>query len=106
MRQAIAELELKNVQVVQHRAENYHPEHWFNSVIARAFAPLDKLIASAGHLCGLESQLLVMKGMRSDSELKTLPRGYTVQGIYPLKVPYVDAERHLVHLTRDKKVLA
>lgn len=99
MRQAVAELALKNVQVVQSRVEDYHPEHGFNSVIARAFAPLDKLVASTGHLCMPGSQLLAMKGTCPDSELKTLPSNeYTVQGIYPLKVPYVNAERHLVHL--------
>lgn len=106
IRQAIAELTLHNVQVVQCRVEDYHPEHGFNTVIARAFAPLDKLVANAGHLCGPGGQLLAMKGTDPDSELKTLPKEYTVQGIYPLKVPYVHAERHLVHLTRDKKVLA
>jgi 16S rRNA (guanine527-N7)-methyltransferase len=104
MRQAIAELELTNVQVVQCRAEDYHPQQGFNSVLTRAFASLDKLIISAGHLCGPGSQLLVMKGMRPDNELKTIPSEYTVQGVYPLKVPDVDAERHLVHLTRVKKV--
>jgi 16S rRNA (guanine527-N7)-methyltransferase len=104
MRQAIAELKLNNAQVVQCRVEDYHPPYGFNSILARAFAPLDKLIASVGHLCGPESHLLAMKGMRPDSELKILPREYTVRGIYPLKVPDVDAERHLVHLTRDEKV--
>lgn len=106
MRQAVVDLELSNVQVVQCRVEKYHPEQDFNSIVTRAFAPLDKLIVSAGHLCGPGGQLLAMKGMCPDSELKTMPREYTVQGIYPLKVPYVNAERHLVHLISNEKVPA
>jgi 16S rRNA (guanine527-N7)-methyltransferase len=106
MRQAIAELKLHNVQVVQCRAEDYHPKCGFNSVLARAFAPLDKLVASAGHLCGPGVQLLAMKGMCPDEELKALPKEYTVQDIFPLKVPYVNAERHLVHLMSNEKVPA
>lgn len=106
MRQAVAELGLSNVKVLQCRVEDYHPDHIFNSVLARAFAPLDKLIMSAGHLCKPGSHLLAMKGVRPDSELETLPSEYTVQGIYPLRVPNVDAKRHLVHLIRDEKAQA
>ena len=96
--QAVAELCLANVGVVRGRVEDYQPATLFNSVVSRAFATLVDLVADAGRLCAPEGRLLAMKGIYPDDELARLPTGYRVIGVYPLQVPDLDAERHLVHL--------
>lgn len=97
--QVVAELRLPNVRVVRSRVEDYRPEALFNSVVSRAFATLADMAADAGRLCAPEGRLLAMKGVFPDDELACLPSGYQVVGVYPLRVPSLDAERHLVHLT-------
>jgi len=96
--QAVAELRLTNVEVVRSRVEDYQPPSLFNSVVSRAFATLAELLASAGRLCAPTGRLLAMKGVFPDDELARLPTGYVLAGVYPLHVPNLEAERHLVHL--------
>ena len=96
--QATAELRLPNVSVVRSRVGEYQPVTLFNSVVSRAFATLAELVADAGRLCAPTGRLLAMKGVFPDDELARLPSAYRVVGVYPLQVPHLDAERHLVHL--------
>ncbi len=96
--QAVAELQLPNVSVVRSRVEDYQPATLFNSVVSRAFATLADMAANAGRLCAPDGRLLAMKGVFPDDELARLPPGYVVVGVYPLHVPHLEAERHLVHL--------
>ena len=96
--QVTAELRLPNVSVVRSRVEDYRPVTLFNSVVSRAFATLADLVANAGRLCAPTGRLLAMKGIFPDDELARLPPTYQVVGVYPLRVPHLDAERHLVHL--------
>jgi 16S rRNA (guanine527-N7)-methyltransferase len=37
-----------------------------------------------------------MKGVHPFEEIERLPQGFTVQQVIPLRVPGLDAERHLV----------
>ncbi len=96
--QVAAELALDNVSVVRSRVQDYRPENLFSSVVSRAFATLADMVADAGRLCAPDGRLLAMKGVFPDDELARLPPGYRVMGVYPLRVPRLDAERHLVHL--------
>jgi 16S rRNA (guanine527-N7)-methyltransferase len=96
--QVAAELRLNNVSVVRGRVEDYRPETLFNSIVSRAFATLADMVTDAGRLCAPAGRLLAMKGVFPDDELARLPPGYVVVGVYPLHVPSLDAERHLVHL--------
>ena len=96
--QVAAELRLGNVAVVRGRVEDYRPEILFDSVVSRAFSTLADMVADAGRLCAPEGRLLAMKGVFPDDELARLPPGFVVVGVYPLRVPSLDAERHLVHL--------
>ena len=98
MIQAVAELGLAKVSIVHQRVEDYRPAAAFDSVLSRAFASLAEMLASAGRLCAAGGRLLAMKGARPEAELKELPADYAVVGIHPLRVPGLDAERHLVHL--------
>ncbi|HRF63547.1 MAG TPA: 16S rRNA (guanine(527)-N(7))-methyltransferase RsmG [Candidatus Competibacter sp.] len=98
LNQVVAELRLKNVGVARSRIEDYQPNTLFDSVVSRAFSTLADLVVDAGRLCAPAGRLLAMKGVFPDDELVRLPPGYAVIGVYPLRVPRLDAERHLVHL--------
>lgn len=98
MNQATAELRLKNVSVVRSRVGDYQPTLLMDSIVSRAFATLAEMVADAGRLCAPEGRLLAMKGVFPDDELARLPPSYAVVGVYPLRVPDLNAERHLVHL--------
>jgi len=95
------ELQLKNVEVVQARAENYQPEVRFDTVVARAVGPLAGLVKAAGALVVGGGRLLAMKGRYPQDELAAKLNGWKVAAVHPLSVPGLDEERHLVELCRS-----
>ena len=95
------ELQLKNVEVVQARAENYRPEVRFDTVVARAVGPLAGLLKAAGGLVVGGGRLLAMKGRYPQDELAAKLNGWKVAAVHPLSVPGLDEERHLVELCRS-----
>lgn len=100
MTQAAASLKLRNVEVVQARAEGYRPVEPFATVLSRAFASLGEFLKLAGHGCAAGGRLLAMKGAHPKDELQGLPPGFRVLGVHPLKVPGLDAERCLVEIEK------
>jgi 16S rRNA (guanine527-N7)-methyltransferase len=92
-------LALRNVEVVNARAEGYRPLGLFDTVIARALASLADFVAYAGHLCAPGGRLLAMKGKRPDEELGALPKAFRVVAVHKLKIPGLDDERHIVELS-------
>lgn len=98
LRQAVLELELGNVTISEQRVEDYRPEEGFDSVISRAFAELGEFAALARPLCRSGGRLLAMKGPLVQDELRRLAQQpYTVTD-HRLRLPELDAERHLVEL--------
>lgn len=98
LKQVIAELGLANASVVIERAERFRPDSGFQAVISRAFSELAEFIARAGHLCAPDGELLAMKGACPWQEIARMPAQWTVAEIIKLKVPQLDAERHLLVL--------
>ncbi|MDH4021888.1 MAG: 16S rRNA (guanine(527)-N(7))-methyltransferase RsmG [Gammaproteobacteria bacterium] len=99
VRQAIAELKLRNAQAEHTRIEDYHPVTPFDTVICRAFASLPDFIRGAGRLVAPGGQLLAMKGRLPADELAELPAGWAAS-VTPVRIPGVDAERHVVRIGR------
>ena len=99
-------LELKNVEVVQSRAESYKPEVRFDTVIARAVGPVADLVKAAGPLVVGGGRLLAMKGRYPEAELAAKLNGWKVASVHPLTVPGLGEERHLVELVRSHDRLA
>ncbi len=100
IQQAVLELGLKNVQVVQQRVEQWQPDRKFTAIISRAFASLaDFVTVSAAHLQD-NGVLYAMKGRYPDSEIAELPKGWVLARSHVLDVPGLDAERHLLELMR------
>jgi 16S rRNA (guanine527-N7)-methyltransferase len=98
LRQAVIELELKNVEVVCERVEQWQPAEGFDLVISRAFADLREFLTLAGGLCNPDGLVAAMKGVYPCEELAQLPATFKLHGILPIKVPGLNAERHLVLL--------
>jgi 16S rRNA (guanine527-N7)-methyltransferase len=96
---AVRALGLANVEPLHARVEDLAPERPFDTVIARAFAPLPQLLSAAAALCGPDTRVLAMKGKWPASELAALPAGWRVRESHRLAVPGLEEERHLLILT-------
>jgi 16S rRNA (guanine527-N7)-methyltransferase len=96
LQQMQIELKLTNVTVVQSRVEDYAGQ--FELVTCRAFANLTDISQSLQHLLADEGKLLAMKGKQhvDDSKQSAL----TIAAIHALRVPGIDAERHLYVMQR------
>ncbi len=96
---AVATLGLRNVEVVQSRAEDYRPAELFATVISRAFASLLDFMRLAGHLGAPQAVFLAMKGQPPAGELQALPAAYHAR-VHPLRVPGLKAQRCVVEITK------
>ncbi|MDP3032365.1 MAG: 16S rRNA (guanine(527)-N(7))-methyltransferase RsmG [Rhodocyclaceae bacterium] len=94
-RQAKIELGLSNVSIHCGRVE--YLKGTFSAVISRAFASLGDFVRLAGHLSPC---LWAMKGGYPADEITALPAGWRVSASHPLKVPGMNAERHLLQLEK------
>ena len=101
MRQAVRELGLNNVQVLQTRVEVYQPETCYEGVISRAFAELAQFVQWTAHLICDEGAWWAMKG-HGEMELDDLPPAVRVSRLIELNVPGLSARRTLVILEKDR----
>jgi 16S rRNA (guanine527-N7)-methyltransferase len=99
--EAIAALDIRNAHALAARAESYTGEKDFDVVLARAVGPLAEVLHNAGPLLAPRGRLLAMKGKAPDDEVRALPRGWHAD-VTPLRVPGLDAERHLVAVFRQR----
>lgn len=99
LRQAKADLRLANVEIVCERVENWRPPRAFDVVVSRAFAEIAQFVSQSQHLVAPGGALLAMKGLYPFEEIAGVPATHRVQGVVELKVPTLDAKRHLVLLT-------
>jgi 16S rRNA (guanine527-N7)-methyltransferase len=100
LKQVVHLLGLSAIELVHHRALNYHPEVKFDHIITRAFASLAEMIAASGHLLAAQGSFLAMKGTVARSELDALPVGYQIHQVIRLVVPNTDSERHLIEIKK------
>ncbi len=96
MRQAKAELQIDNLQVVAGRVEQLKPELPFDTVISRAFSEIALFIKLTKHLIAEEGLWLAMKGQLPQGELEAI--SLKPSKVELLAVPGLDAQRHLVFL--------
>ena len=96
--QAVAELQLANVQVVMERVESWQPEARFDTIVSRAFAELGEFASLAGRLLAPQGVLAAMKGVHPFEEIAKVPSTHRVENVVALTVPTLDAQRHLVLL--------
>jgi 16S rRNA (guanine527-N7)-methyltransferase len=91
-------LKLANVTPLQARVETLKPAQPFDTVLARAFAPLPRLLRQVAGLCGPHSRVLAMKGRYPKAELDALPPPWRAIGSRELRIPHLEAARCLIVL--------
>ena len=102
LREAVRQLKLGNVSVVESRIEAFDAPGRFDAITARALATLPLILELGGHLLRPGGRLLAMKGVLPEDEIAALPAGWRVAAVHPLRVPGLDAERHLVEVVRTQ----
>jgi 16S rRNA (guanine527-N7)-methyltransferase len=99
------ELGLGNVATLHGRVEQMHPAAPFDTAIARAFAPLPRMLGWIAPLCGPGTRVVAMKGRwppgpDAPDETAPLPAGWQITAVRPIQVPGLAAARHHVLLHR------
>lgn len=102
LNQVKIELQLGNIEVIHHRVETYSPKMAYEVVISRAFATLKDMTDNAGHLLSDGGRFLAMKGRYPEQEIAELDSRFLFEKAYPLQIPGLDVERHLIEISISK----
>jgi 16S rRNA (guanine527-N7)-methyltransferase len=97
-------LGLANVEALQARVEELAPAQAFDTVVARAFAPLAELLQQVAPLAGPATRVLAMKGKRPDEEMACLPRNWRLVAERSLLIPGLREARCLITLAPGASV--
>lgn len=100
LQQAVGELGLGKVTVVQGRVEEFRPAAPFACIISRAFAETAEFVRAALPLLAPGGQVVAMKGVVPHEELTQLPANVRHE-VIPIRVPGLDAERCIVKISLD-----
>lgn len=100
LNQVKMQLQLQNIHPLQSRVEDHQPLQGYDGVISRAFASLNDMLNWCRHLPAAEGRFFAMKGAAVQEEIAALPDFVKVDAIHPLQVPQLDAQRHLVVLSK------
>jgi 16S rRNA (guanine527-N7)-methyltransferase len=104
---AARELGLANVRTRHGRVEQLAPGTAYDTVIARAFAPLPRLLGWVAPLCDAHTRVVAMKGrwppagQEAGEDGGPLPPGWRIEAVKPVAVPGLGEARHLLLLRRD-----
>lgn len=101
LQQAKIELGLANLSVHNVRVETLKPAEPYPAVISRAFSSLLDFVSLTEHLVAADGLWFAMKGVYPEDELACLPPGFVLRESHRLAVPGVDAERHLLIISRN-----
>ncbi len=98
VQQTLGILGLDNVRLENCRVDEYQPDDLFDTTICRAFSDLPDYYRFASPLCKVDGRMLAMKGVRPMTELECLDDAGVAAEVISLKVPGLEAERHVVML--------
>lgn len=98
VQQTLGILKLENVALENCRIEEYQPEVLFDTIICRAFSDLPEFYRYTARLCSPDGRMLAMKGVYPMTEIECLEDKTVLDEVITLKVPGLDAERHLVSM--------
>ena len=99
--QVKAELGLEQVTVHSGHVEKLVSENTFDVITSRAFAELIDFVKLSGHLLEQDGSMIALKGKMPEEEIKRLPLAWRVEKVESLKVPGMQAERHLVWIKKN-----
>jgi len=97
---AVQLLGLGNVTPLHARVEQVRVDAPFDTIVARAFAPLPRLLGNVVGLCGGETRVLAMKGKWPAAELAAIEPAWSVTASRELHIPGLDAARCVITLSR------
>jgi|LauGreDrversion4_2_1035121.scaffolds.fasta_scaffold06688_9 16S rRNA (guanine527-N7)-methyltransferase len=100
--QVKAELGLRNMTVHTGRVEQLEMKEKCDVITSRAFAELSDFARWSGHLLAPGGELIALKGQAASEELERLPEEWQIIRKTAVKVPGLNAQRHLVHITRAR----
>lgn len=100
LREAVRQLGLRDVRVAEARIEAVDEPGAYDAITARALATLPLILELGGHLLKPDGALLAMKGVYPADEIAALPEGWALTTAHRLRVPGIDAERHLIEVRR------
>jgi len=101
--QVKAELGLKNVTVYTMKVQELKAGP-FDVITSRAFADLSDFVNWSGHLLAEGGKFIALKGTAPADEQERLPGEWKIQELRPIKVPKVEAERHLVFIEKSDSI--
>ena len=101
LQQAAIELELKNVRVVSGRVEAVQGLR-ADVITSRAFAELADFVNWTAHLLQDGGCWAAMKGVYPSAEIDRLPDSVCVERVDKIRVPQLNAERHMVILRKKQ----
>jgi len=96
--QAVSELELHNVDVVQSRVENFQFPELFDTITTRAYSAIGEMVKQTSHLLASGGVFLAMKGANPVAEIDEMSEKYAVKESHVIKVPGLEEERHLLEI--------
>ena len=99
---AVKQLKLKNVKVINKRAEEVTATRAPETIISRALGSLDYFIGVAGHLLPKKGMAIAMKGKAEKVKLEKTSKNFQVLQTKKINVPYLDADRHAVCMIKRK----
>ena len=99
--QVKAELGLEQVTVHSGHVEKLVSENTFDVITSRAFAELIDFVKLSGHLLEQDGSMIALKGKMPEEEIKRLPLAWRVEKVESLKLPGMQAERHLVWIKKN-----
>jgi 16S rRNA (guanine527-N7)-methyltransferase len=91
-------LRLDNMVVHHARVESFVADQPFEVVLSRAFASLANMVDGCHHLLTPDGRFLAMKGAYPTGELEAVSTEYEIKAVYPLAVPGLGEQRHLVEI--------
>jgi len=94
----VRELKLKNISVVESRAEDWLATEQPALITARAVAALPVLLEQTRHLFAADTVMLAAKGRWPQLELDALPADFCLAESIKLDIPGVAGERHLLRI--------
>jgi 16S rRNA (guanine527-N7)-methyltransferase len=103
LRQATFDLGLQNIEVAASRIETFQPQIAYDTVISRAYASVQEMVATSLHTCREGGQLLLMKGRYPEQELHLESQDCRLLWVKRLDVPGCEAMRHLVAVEKHKQ---
>ena len=106
--QVKVELGLANVTVYTKKVQDLQVKQPFDVITSRAFADLSDFIEWSEHLLAEGGRFIALKGTAPQDERERLqerlPGDWKVQDLQALRVPGLEAERHLVFVQRAETV--